>query len=605
MMKLEKREYFYLITLLCLSLFFFFFRLWGFNLFDVDEPRYAEAAREMIEKNNWITPYFNYDVRFDKPVLFYWLIAISYKIFGVSEFAARFPSALLATIAVISIYFFGRHFINAKFGFISALVTLTSIQFIGLARMSITDMTLSVFISLMLLAGFTAAHSPEPSKKYWWYSFYILAALGMLTKGPVAPAMAVIVLGPYFLLTGQFISVLKSCRLLIGILLFALVAIPWYLLVILENGQAYIDQFIIVDNIKRFTSTVSGHKGPIYFFVIVVAVGFIPWSTFLPYALYRYLKPVFGAYKKTDKPTESAEVPEEGKQCSLNAGFCPFIKLYNVVISPVVSVYKDNTIVNQLSLFSLIWFLAIFIFFSLSGTKLLTYVLPLFPALGLIGGKLWYDYIEDNEPVNQKAMLASSILFLMVVLVLSYLFVFKFNVLMPRDAKVLDLGSVKIYSAIVLIAGSVSSLIFLYLKHKTKAFASIVVMMVFVGIVALYGVVPKVNYAAQGHLNRLIYISKNYSDINNIILTYGMVKPSIVFYTRQRVEHVEPTEQDRLAGYLNKPDRIFIITRVRFLDELSKFSNVYIIDKGRRFALVTNKKIDEKIKKLLLESESQ
>jgi 4-amino-4-deoxy-L-arabinose transferase-like glycosyltransferase len=80
-MKLEKRDIYYILTLLVLCFIFLFFKLWGFSLFDVDEPRYAEAAREMIESNNWITPYFNYVVRFDKPVLFYWLIAFSYKIF--------------------------------------------------------------------------------------------------------------------------------------------------------------------------------------------------------------------------------------------------------------------------------------------------------------------------------------------------------------------------------------------------------------------------------------------------------------------------------------------------------------------------------------------
>ncbi|MGD9581271.1 MAG: ArnT family glycosyltransferase [Vampirovibrionia bacterium] len=230
-MKLNKKDVFYLATIIVLSIVLFIFKLWGFSLFDVDEPRYAEAAREMIESNNWITPYFNYVVRFDKPVLFYWLIAFSYKIFGVSEFAARLPSAIMAFLIVLSVYFFGRKHISRKFGFISSLILLTSLQFIGLARMSITDMTLSAFICFMLLSGFTASKEIGLKRTLWWYAFYIFMGLGTLTKGPVVPALAVIVLWPYFILTGQFMEVFRTCRLYTGILIYLLIAAPWYILV--------------------------------------------------------------------------------------------------------------------------------------------------------------------------------------------------------------------------------------------------------------------------------------------------------------------------------------------------------------------------------------
>lgn len=603
-MHFNKKEIYFLLTLLVLSLIFFFFKLWSFSLFDVDEPRYAEAAREMIESNNWITPYFNYVVRFDKPVFFYWLIAISYKILGVSEFAARLPSALMAMLVVFAIFFFGRKHINSKFGFLSALVTLTSIQFLGLARMSITDMTLSAFITFMLLCGFTAAHTTGKERDHWWYAFYIFAALGMLTKGPIAPAMAVLVLGPYFLLTGQFLQILKTCRLFTGFLLFIVIAAPWYILVYLENGQAYIDQFFLVDNLKRFTSTVSGHKAPFYFFFIVVLVGFIPWSMFLPYALIKYLKPVFLAYK--NKP-EKTECSINDKKCSDIPGSCPFIMLYNFVVDPIKKVYKETTIEKHLSLFALIWFLAIFIFFSSSGTKLLTYVLPLFPALGLIMGHLWYDFIEERNDISSKYMIISCGFLVFMFLVLSYLFVFQFNALMPRDAKVLNLGQVKLIAALALSAGSIACLSFLILKKRVHAFTSIITMMVIVAFIALYGVVPKVNNAAQGHLNQLIKLSKTYPEENTEIVTYGLVKPSIVFYTRRQINHIEPSEPALLDKYLKKPHRVFFITRVKFLDELSKKPDVYIINScsGRRFGLFTNKPYDEKVIQKVLQGIKQ
>lgn len=551
----------------------------------------------MIESNNWITPYFNYVVRFDKPVFFYWLIAFSYKIFGVSEFAARLPSAIMATLMVLSTYFFGRKHINQKFGFTSALVLLTSLQFIGLARMSITDMTLSAFICFMLMSGFTAIHSEGKQRTLWWYAFYIFLALGTLTKGPVAPAVAVIVIWPYCILTGRFIEVFKTCRLYTGVLLYLAITAPWYILVYLENGQAYIDQFIITDNLKRFTGTVSGHKGPIYFFFIVVLVGFIPWSTFLPYALLKYLKPIFSSYKNKIEPAQcTIEKNEETQECSA----CIFVNLFKRIINPIISTYKSASVEQCFILYVLIWFLSIFIFFSLSGTKLLTYILPLFPALALIMGTLWYDFIENKNELKDKYMLISSGLLVAMFLIVSYLLVFQFNTLMPRDAKVLNLGDVKLYGALTLSLGAILNFIFIITKKRALAFYSLIVMIICIAIIALYGILPSVNNAAQGHLNKLINIANNYPGGKYTISTYGLVKPSIVFYTQRAIEHIEPHEPELLKEKLNNENRIFIITRVRFLDELSKKSNVYIIDRGRRFALFTNKPFDKKVTKKLL-----
>lgn len=597
-MQQDKKETYYIIVLLILSFVFFFFKLWSFSLFDVDEPRYAEAAREMIESNNWITPYFNYVVRFDKPVLFYWLIAVSYKVFGISEFAARFPSALMATLIVFAIFFFGKKHIDAKFGFICSLIILTSIQVIGLARMSITDMTLSAFITFMLLSGFTAAHALEPQKKFWWYAFYIFMALGMLTKGPIVPAIAVIVLGPYFILTGKFVEVFKTCQLLKGSLLFLLIAAPWYILVIMENGQPYIDQFFLKDNLQRFVGTVSGHSAPFYFFFIVILVGFLPWSTFLPFALFKYVKPIYLTYK--NKSGNYDECSLNSKNSLINALLCPFNKMYIFLIAPIASAYKDVSIEKYISIFSLLWFLIIFIFFSASGTKLLTYVLPLFPALGLLVGNLWYEFIEKPSDESDKYMLISSGLLVAMFLILSYLVTYQFNSLMPRDAKVLNLNNENVYCAMILSLGTILTFIFIYTKQRINALASIIVMMVIVGFVALYGVVPKVNNAAQGHLNKLINVANNYPGGENAIITCGLVKPSIIFYTRKQVKHVEPDQNELLLTYLSNPKRIFIITRVKFLDELYEKYNVYIINKGKRFALITNKPYDKEIAQKLL-----
>lgn len=594
-MKLNKKDTIYLFIIIGVCLLLFFLRLGSTTLFDVDEPRYAEAAREMIESNNWITPYFNYVVRFDKPIFFYWLIAICYKLFGISEFAARFPSAVMAMLTALTVYFFGRKHINSNYGVISSLILITSLEFIGLSRMSITDMTLSAFISFMLLSAFTASESNEPYKKYWWYLFYIFMGYGTLTKGPIVPALAVIIMAPYLVFTGKFIETLKTCKLFTGTFVFMLVTVPWYSLVILENGRAYIDQFFLIDNFKRFTGTVSGHKAPIYFFFIVILVGFIPWCTYIPYAIYKHIKPIIDAYKNKTKNDDN-----------LSKNLISKLKyMYKNLITPISTRYITASITERVSLFSFLWFIIIFIFFSISGTKLVTYVLPLFPALALIVGKLWHDYIYEKDNNLKKPMLISTIALFVILFIVSLLIVFEFNSLMPRDAKLLNLSNIRIYVAALLSLMSLLSVIFVYKNKRVLSFASIIVMILLLVIMVLYYILPQVNYSAQGHLNRIIKVINTYPDKYNMIICCGMIKPSIVFYTKRHIEVVEVKEHEMLKAYFSAPQRLFVITRVKFLDELSKNLNFYCIDIGNKFALITNKPFDKPIVKNILQGNNK
>jgi len=131
------------VFLILLSLILFFHRLGSLSLFDADEPAFAEATREMLLSGNWITPHFNFEPRFDKPILFYWLIGLAYIGFGVGEFAARFWSAVFAIGLVLSIYLFGRQALGSRGALIAALAFTTSIGTAILARVAVTDMTLA------------------------------------------------------------------------------------------------------------------------------------------------------------------------------------------------------------------------------------------------------------------------------------------------------------------------------------------------------------------------------------------------------------------------------------------------------------------------------
>ncbi|TAK10067.1 MAG: phospholipid carrier-dependent glycosyltransferase, partial [Candidatus Manganitrophaceae bacterium] len=158
-----------LIGLLLIASFLFFFKLGSVYLFDVDEAVFSEATREMLETGDWITPQYNYVNRYDKPILFYWMMAISYRLFGVNEFGARFSSALMGVALIWMTYSFVRSLRGPRAGFVSALILATSLEMIGLAHSAITDMTLTFFVSLALFGFFQGYAATEPEKKRWGY----------------------------------------------------------------------------------------------------------------------------------------------------------------------------------------------------------------------------------------------------------------------------------------------------------------------------------------------------------------------------------------------------------------------------------------------------
>ena len=189
--------------------------LGGYPLFDKDEPYYAESAREMIERNSFVIPYFNYVPRYEKPILFYLLEVISFKTFGVNEFAARLPSALMALGLLLINYFFAKRIdANSRFALYSSLILATSLEFFILARMSITDMTLNFFISTSLLSFFVFYEKnlfsdETKAKPLFLYLSAMAIAGGVLTKGPIAILLPGLIVCVFLLFTGKLLCFIK------------------------------------------------------------------------------------------------------------------------------------------------------------------------------------------------------------------------------------------------------------------------------------------------------------------------------------------------------------------------------------------------------------
>jgi len=565
-MKIFKKEYILLLILaiLCIALYFLF--LGHYKLIDVDEPRYAEAASEMLKSGNWLTPYFNYEVRFDKPVFIYWLIALSYIVFGVTEFAARFPSAIMATLLVFFTYFFGRQTVSKSFGFMSAIILASSLEFIVTARMSITDMTLSFFICATIFSGFLGAFSVKRQEeqkaegffeKYsdiiYWNLAYLFSGAAVLTKGPVGFILPAGIFGICFILTGCLKKNLRLKYIVPGSLIFLAVAVPWYYLIIKEHGMAFVNYFFLEHNLERFGGGKLGHEQPIYFYPAVIFLGTFPWMFYLISALVKHIK----------------EIVNQVKTC----------KIFDI------SIFKDTDKNSQVILFSLVWFFAVLLFFSMSSAKMVSYVLPLFPACALLAGKIWDDYINNNQ--NEKIIRYSSWVTAGLCFLMSAGTIVTYIVLSHKTVD-LDIGYNLLMIPALFFAGALFLILFIKKQQKIKALFSLALMMAGIIILAVTAVMPVVYKSAQADLIEYINIAKTYNSGNNELITCGLTKPSLIFYSHRRIPFIATEDTKLLSKYLNSKKPVFIVTKKKYLEDLSKRIKYNLISPGKKYSLISN-----------------
>ncbi len=349
----------------------FSFKLGSYALVDMDEPRYPQAAREMIAKKEYIIPQFAGKPRYDKPILFYWSEILSIKAFGDNELSARLPSAISALALVILSFFIGS---TTGVAMLSALVLATSIEFFVMARLSVTDMLLNLCISSTLIIFFLTysrkrhptkrsfvsdaalkkigttrsvcsekedniSFSSKPSNDKFLLLSAVSAALGVLCKGPVALILPGLIIFFYLLANKDLLGYCKRVwsLLLVWILIFLVLVLPWYIAVHYATAGEFTKAFFLEHNLNRYTSVVSGHKAAWWFYVPTFIIGFMPWALFLPKAF-------------TDWFKNKAQVSYE----------------------------------NDLVKFSLIWFTTVIVFYSLASTKLINYILPCYLPLAII-----------------------------------------------------------------------------------------------------------------------------------------------------------------------------------------------------------------------------
>ena len=268
----------------------FFVGLGSPALTDSDEAFYAESAREMIERGDWLTPYYNGEPRFDKPVLYYWLVAASYVAAGPSPGAARAPAALAGVGLVLVTFFCARRWYDGPTALLAGLIGATSAGIVAMARQALPDLPLAFLVTLSTWAALVALLDDprgqiSPRQRRAWLLLAGLAAAGaFLVKGPVGPALVVIVVLPLLALDwrrhGAFLRVTAfDCALACAA--FFVVALPWYVAMAAEHGLGYLERFFLAENFDRFATDRYNAPRAAWYYLPIVAGGLLPWSPFM------------------------------------------------------------------------------------------------------------------------------------------------------------------------------------------------------------------------------------------------------------------------------------------------------------------------------------
>lgn len=515
----------FVLSLIAIALVVSFIKLGSVTLFDYDEAVFAEVTKEMLQSGDWITPNYNGEAHFDKPILFYWVMAVSYKLFGINEFGARFPSALASVLLILSIFFFVRRFRGREAGVYAAASLLLSLYFLVYSRAAVIDMIMILFMTLSLFSFYLSLMQkkegvPGAGPKRYIYGFYLFSALAFLAKGLIGIVFpfGIIIL---FLLITEGGAGIKKVLSLKGTILFLIIAAPWYIAQLMINGMEFIQQFFIKHHFARYVDVNSGHEGPVYYYIAALLVGLFPGIAFLPAGIRR-------TFRERDR----------------------------------------------LSLFVFIWFISVLAFFSFSTTKLPNYILPAVPAAAIL--------ISSGMSMRDRKWLKYSNIFMAVLAalagaayVLSEKYLLKFGIpdtaWMPAVAAVMfAMSALGLYNAL---AGK-----------KLYEYAA-VLMLVALSIFSVK-VFYIANHKLQGTLYKYSLHIKEKLHGDGKLITYMINNPSVIFYSDHKA--VSLRNKDELAAFMRSDEPYGVQFAITKTDEAGTLENAgfKLLEKDGEYAIL-------------------
>lgn len=492
-------------------------------LWDRDETEYALAATEMQSRGDWLIPTLYGRPFLEKPILTYWLLRGSYAVLGVNEFSSRLPSALFGISSCVAVYFLGAALWGHPVGIYSALILSTSILFVGVFHMLLTDPPL-VFFSILSFIFFIYSEKRAERSGLFLALSYVSIGFGFLSKGPIAlfPMLVWLI---YQTLTRRpfWPALLRSFgRQLLFLIFTLLVAAPWFGYALLAQKQAAA-AFFLRDNLARMYHPFQGHSGPALYYLPVIFFGMFPWSFFV-----------------------AAWIVGEWRQIREAK-----IKLESGVLLLVL------------------WVLVIITVFSLSVTKLPHYALPAVPPLACLLGKAWQEGMFKSRGAQKYCLLGALFLCLSVVLAAA-----AFYLLRPQYA------SPRLMAPFVILAGFLLVAIVLEPKVRSRLLFAMICSGAALCFITCFTIMfPWVD---RHRVIRPIALSiKRVVPENAEIYSYGNSEPSLFFYSGRYFPTIKRISLDMILG---KPKPVYLVIQRSALEGAAVGVPYRIIEQKEGFA---------------------
>jgi 4-amino-4-deoxy-L-arabinose transferase-like glycosyltransferase len=508
----------YACALLSLAALLFLPLLGARDLWAPVEPRYGEIVRSMFAKGEWVVPTVNGDLYTDKPILYFWLALIASKIAGgVSEWTVRLPAALAGIGFVLVTYFAGRDFFSPRVGLIAAAVLGTSMRVIWEARWAHVDMVFGFCFVLTLYFGARSLLGKGGKHEILWaYVFMGLAVLGKGLIGIVLPALLLAA----FAIVRRDRRIILDAKLQLGIPIFLLVVAPWVYLVNSATDGRWLADFIYIHHVQRYTEGV-GHRQPFYYYLTSLPTDFLPWTVFAIPAMFAYF---------------------------------PYRQL----------------IQRPIPVFFLLWFVVVFVFFSISDTKRDLYLLPLLPTLALLVGNYIEDLTESRIAESALYRWLSQSFFGAVAII---------GLALPVVAWIVRRETlwISMPAALVLAIGGIVAVIFIRKRRPVKAITAVALLMASVTVCGSIWILPDVN---QFKSRRPFSV-----EINKIVpaaaplYIYADTMNDFNFYTEREVISVLSSPGE-LKKVREQPTAGFLLIKEHDLKRLSEAGRDRVVARG-------------------------
>ena len=522
-------------TALCLVTFFA--GLGRSAIGDADEAFYAQSAREMVDSGDWVTPHYNYEYRFQKPVFFYWLVAGAYVVAGVGETAARFPSALAGLAIALMTWAVGRRWVGPRAGVIAGSIVATSFGYFTIAHASLPDLPLAAFITLATWALFeagapaadptappsrgTAAAAPDDRTRRRWVLLAGLAiGFGMLTKGPVALVLPVLVyvvarlvMADGLLPTRRSWFGLRWIDVALAALVLLAVALPWFIAMADVHGVAYLRRFFVGENLERFATERYNGRRPLWFYAPIIFGGLAPWSSLM--ALW---------------------IPSLGR------------------------VLRGVRRLTELEWRLILWAAVPVVFYTLSVGQQPRYILPVLPPLAVLVARTLLNRLETSEAEGRRhlgvasAITASALAFL----ALAFLLFRARPLLFALSPLAGQIGT-----AIIVVA-AVGLLGWTWLGRQRLLPAAIAVS------AAATLVTLQFTFYSAGGMEPVQMMARRLLDVrrDEPSGTYRMFVRNLVFYTG--VKQNDLVDEAEAVDFLRQPQRVLCVMPLKLVDGLQR-----------------------------------